>query len=1144
MQETKAAENLKAKIDSILQNNIQNTLDSISKQIAVIDSTAEIILVNRAWRDFADENGLCAGNYCVGMNYIDICKKASKERQNFIEQKQKNIDQQFDKDDCGSITDECKDRLAWDIAKTNTVIEQTEGAKESLDGLKKMLSGELNYFSIDYPCHSPSEKFWFKMSLIRFCFQDNMWIMVSHENITQSKLIELNLIKSENKLKAIIQSVPDAMCMIDRSQNVVWANDVAKNLYGASLVGTKCYRSYGRWNNICHNCIVHKTFRDGKIYSEEYSHLDIEGNERFILSTSSVAGCDEFGNVTHVMEIMRDVTKRRLDEKFLKFMQVAVDTTADGVYWINPDGSIKYVNKAVLKYTGYTETEFTRLRIEDIDPNVSKELWPDVWNELRRVKTMRFETTHRTKDGVDIPFEVTANHVIFDRGDEYNFAVVRNISERKQAEREIRRLSQALEYSPVSVVITDIAGNIKYVNRKFSQVTGYSSSQAIGQNPRILNAGYRAKSYYANLWKTILSGKEWKGEFVNKKKGGEIYWESASISPVFDDNGKIAYFVAIKEDTTARKMIMDELRAAKKKAEAATRAKSDFLATMSHEIRTPMNAIMGMSHLLMDTELNDIQHGYLSNVQSAAQSLLEIINDILDLSKIEAGKMEFESLQFEWNQIVEKIFNVLKFTANEKKLELVYSFGENIPKFMVGDPTRLSQVIMNLVGNAVKYTPSGEVLVHTQLVSDGELAELQLKSQYDDETIIQTEESKDIKSLENSDKDNDGANNKKRITLRVSVKDSGIGISESKLPSLFTPFTQADSSTARMYGGTGLGLVIAKRIVNKMGGDIEVQSFPGKGSTFSFTVVLHEAEHQNSNMDTNLFAGLNVMVVEPNTKARMALSTSLKSLNMRVMAASNGTEAIELIDLAKEPKDIVMINANLSANSINCIDTIKGIEYIMGTLPNSVATKYIVMHDFTATKEARAIAEQVRVDELLAKPITPILLIRTLLNVINTREYIGIEDRKDEDRAEKSASSNNGSYEYQFKDKHILVVDDDEINRQIVVAMVKKAGIEKISLATNGEEALKKAKEEPFDLILMDVEMPIMGGLEATRKIREIGISVAGGKLKDVPIIALTGHALDEYREKCFKAGMNAHIDKPIQPEKLFDALQKWLILK
>ncbi|MBF0377858.1 MAG: PAS domain S-box protein [Desulfamplus sp.] len=1173
MKEQMRIENLKRKAQTILKNNIQKTLDSIPNQIAILDNSATIVVVNRAWKIFADQNDLCSPNYCIGENYIEICKKASTERQNVINQSQSNDSEKININDqitetyestidykiaateqCQNITEECKERLGWDLS-INSIIEKTEGAEESLKGIENIFAGEIETFSIDYPCHSPDEKRWFRMKLIRFDFEDNLWILVSHENITQSKLAEINLLKSENKLKGIIQSVPDAMCMIDRDQNVVWANDVAKKLYGSSLVGQKCYRAYGRWNNICQNCIVHKTFRDGKVHSGEYSHLDVEGNERVILCTSSVAGCDEFGNISNVMEIMRDITEKKQSERFLKFMQLAVDTTADGVYWIKPDGSIRYVNQYVLRYTGYTEEEITKLKVHNIDPNVSEESWNDTWNQLRRIKIMRFETVHRTKNGIDIPFEVTANHIIFDKNEEYNFAVVRNISERKQAEREIRRLSQAVEYSPVSVVITDVNGNIEYVNRKFTQVTGYSRKEAVGQNPRILNAGHRAKSYFTNLWNTILNGKEWKGEFVNKKKNGEIYWEAASISPVLDENGKILYFVAMKEDITARKKIMEELKAAKQKAEAATQAKSDFLATMSHEIRTPMNAIMGMSHLMMDTKLNDIQYGYLSNIQSAADSLLTIINDILDLSKIEAGKMEFEAVEFEWNQIIEKIFNVLKFTANEKKLELIYSFGKDIPQFMIGDPTRVSQVLMNLISNAVKYTPQGEVAVHTELMGEDE----------------------------------------NTITLNVTIKDTGIGISESKISSLFTPFTQADSSTTRKYGGTGLGLVIAKRIVNKMGGDIEVQSVLGKGSTFSFNITLTKNDKSdllnNNNLDVvntksenakllniidiNALSGLSVMVVEPHINARRSFVNSLKSLNMRVMATSNSDEAIQLMELTYDttiPKrrvsnnavnnkgygkigfDLVFINANLGANSINCPDTIRTLESIIfelngNNISNHIVskTKYIVIHDFTLSQEAREIAEQVTVHGFLPKPITPSMLIKTIVNVLNTGEEVSLINGN----RVNYLSSENIQEKFRAKNlsvdkKNILVVDDDEINRQIVVAMVKKIGLKNIVVATNGEQALKIAQEQPLDLILMDVEMPIMDGLEATRKIRELGIKtqIVDGTAVDIPIIALTGHALDEYREKCFKAGMNAHIDKPIQPEKLFSALQKWLYSK
>ena len=235
-------------------------------------------------------------------------------------------------------------------------------------------------------------------------------------------------------------------------------------------------------------------------------------------------------------------------------------------------------------------------------------------------------------------------------------------------------------------MITDIHGTIEYVNWKFTEVTGYAYNEVIGENPRILSSGHQTEEYYKELWDTILAGKEWKGEFINRKKNGEIYWESASISPIMDENGDIINFVAVKEDITGLKSLMQDLKEAKEKAESATRAKSDFLATMSHEIRTPMNAILGMGRLALDSGLNETQYTYVNNILSAAESLLSIINDILDLSKVEAGKMEIESVEFKLNSVIEKIFNVIKFTAEEKGLELVFYFERGVPWVMKGDP--------------------------------------------------------------------------------------------------------------------------------------------------------------------------------------------------------------------------------------------------------------------------------------------------------------------------------------------------------------------------------------------------------------------------------------------------------------------------
>ena len=378
----------------------RETLDAMSDHIAVLDDAGRIVFVNSAWKTFADQNGFQVENYGIGLNYLDVCEQAA-----------------------GPTA---------------------EGAAEIAGGLRDALSGYRHTFSYEYPCHSPSRIRWFRVNVTGFSLENTVRVVVTHQDITELKKAETERIRSENARKAIIESVPDAMCMIDRDMTVVWINEVGKNLFGDSVVGKKCFEAYAGGQAVCDGCIVQKTFADGGVHTREYTHDDINGIPRTFQCTSTVAQADHRGTPLLVMETLHDITHRKRNEKDMKFMQLAVDTTEDCVYWILPDGSIRYVNKSALKQTGYTSDEIIGLKVKDIDLYVDEENWKSTWQRLKKEEVLRFETVHVAKDGRKIPFEVTANYLRIDRGEEYNFAVARNISDRKQAERQIRKLSQAV----------------------------------------------------------------------------------------------------------------------------------------------------------------------------------------------------------------------------------------------------------------------------------------------------------------------------------------------------------------------------------------------------------------------------------------------------------------------------------------------------------------------------------------------------------------------------------------------------------------------------------------------------------------------------------------------------------------------------
>jgi PAS domain S-box-containing protein len=435
--------------------------------------------------------------------------------------------------------------------------------------------------------------------------------------------------------------------------------------------------------------------------------------------------------------------------------------------------------------------------------------------------------------------------------------------ERKEYQERLRQLSSAIEHSPVSVMITNGGGDIEYVNPHFSTATGYAPDEVLGKNPRLLKSGKMPDSVYADMWRRLMRGETWRGEFHNRKKSGEEFWESSAIAPVIDPRGRITHYVAVKEDITERKRLDQELTAAKESAEEANTAKSAFLANMSHEIRTPLNAILGLNFLLQKTALSPMQTDYVQKTESAAEFLLAILNDILDLSKIEAGKLDLEAVDFNLDGLLQNVRMILQAKADEKHLRLVTDLPDNIPTDFCGDPLRIKQILVNLGGNAIKFTDSGQVTIAVD--ADQITAE--------------------------------------SVMLRISVRDTGIGLSDAQQSVLFEVFKQGDASTTRRYGGSGLGLAICKRLVAMMGGEIGVISTPGRGSDFSFSIPLARAQNElravaladEANNKIEQIAGARVLLVEDSELNQQVACAIFRYLGVNPEVASNGREALDLI---------------------------------------------------------------------------------------------------------------------------------------------------------------------------------------------------------------------------------------------------------
>jgi PAS domain S-box-containing protein len=667
--------------------------------------------------------------------------------------------------------------------------------------------------------------------------------------------------------------------------------------------------------------------------------------------------------------------------------------------------------------------------------------------------------------------------------------IIRDITGRKKVEDQLRKLSRAVEQSPVTVLITDTKGNIEYVNPKFTQLTGYTSEEALGQNPRILKTDKTPPEVFKELWKTITSGTEWRGEFFNKKKNGELFWESASISPVRNSEGIVTHFVAVKEDITERKRMEEQLMKSKEDAESANKAKSEFLANMSHEIRTPMNGIIGMTGLLLDTNLTKEQREYTNTVRDSTNALLDIINDILDFSKIEAGKMEREDIDFDLRITVDGTIDILAVKAHEKELELSCFIDPEVPSLLRGDPGRLRQIIINLIGNAIKFTKEGEVAVSVTLARE-------------------------------TDSD---------VTVRIAVRDTGIGIPADHVNLLFQSFSQVDASTTRKYGGTGLGLVISKRITELMGGQIGVESKEGKGSTFWFTIVLEKqpSDQQRIPYELGVIENMRVLVVDDNGTNRYILRKYLESWYCRVEEAVSAEEAMKKLREAvngKDPFKIALldycmpeVNGKSLSRAIKAYPQLKNLILVMLT---SAGKRGDAGH-FKGLGFAA----------YLHKPIKQSLLLDCLRIV--TGESASVE--KDTDGQIVTQYSISEEHKRRVR---ILLAEDNVVNQKIALHVLEKKLGYHTDVVTNGKEAVESLEKFDYDLVLMDCQMPEMNGYEATSTIRDQNSAVRN---HNIPIIAMTANAMKGDREKCLAVGMDDYVTKPINLKKLAEAIEHYI---
>ncbi len=855
-------------------------------------------------------------------------------------------------------------------------------------------------------------------------------------------------ILTENKIRfrQLIETMDEGIMISDRNGKIIFVNERLCEITGyprEEIVGHRFvdlspienrYRLFYKWK---------KEIDHGKASSTE-AIVRKKSGEKLVLAITPSLLTNAKGDFNGLIALARDITDQKALEKRLYEESQFFQNDPAVLFRTNANGVINMYNRAAFSFF---ETDIKGKYIQQlINVPIEKSI-----KNIQPGGSFQFETS---KKKITILFTVTKSET----GDSLYF-YGSNVTTLKEANREILKFMEALEQSDSVIIITDPKERIVFVNRAMENYAGYKPEEIIGKTPRIFKSGLVSEETYRELKQAIYNGKKWEGEFINKKKDGTLFWEYAIITPVIDNKGQIINFVAVKNDITKQKEIETKHKKAIKEAEKANRLKSIFLANMSHEIRTPMNAIIGYTDLLLEDETDSKKKQYLEIIKQSGTTLLNLINDILDFSKIEADRMELNPEPFSILKVADHMKSMFKQKVEEKGLEFRVNIESGTPPILYGDENRISQIIINFLSNAIKFTDRGFITLSIGYKND---------------------------------------------KLKVSVQDTGIGISKENQEKIFSPFTQAPTSVKRPIAGTGLGLAISKKLATLMGGKIYLESTPDKGSTFTLEIPLKPIS------ESDKIPYFRDLALKNPTQKRDKDLTGDKMIQKWISNLSEETEIREilLIGIKKLPLMLKDLEFALSNNDIKTIQFVA--HEIKGMSGNLKMTEIFEVTTAINEEANKPNPNKEKINDLL-------------LNLKEIIENIPSKYFRDE-TIENTAKT--------YVDTHtkILLAEDNPINRKLIETVLKKVNLS-CDVATDGKEALTKLINNNYDIVLMDIQMPKLDGpqvLAESRKRKDLSNSY---------IIALTAHAIKGDREKYLSTGFDDYISKPIDIKQFTDKI-------